>query len=230
MARTRYHDPQSAIFHRPILGQADSHQLSSDEIERNRFYKHLLEERLHQELKTLAGSDLDLELAIRRAENEPIRLTAKRLNLDPSTVSRRGKKAIERIQIGVLAKLTREQILRYGRVVVSANHPRMIDPKVDSFIIALAGYNEALTTIPDSHWIAKWLTKRWHTIQASVGCADGISRMPHIHIWYRDGQGEINLSIVVESESVATTIANENKREFIHDVATGRMITFPPYK
>lgn len=222
MARTRYHDPDSPIFDRPQPGQSYNFEMSNGEIERARFYKHLLDEKLHQELRALAGSDLDLELAVRRAEKEPIRLTAKRLNLDPSTVSRRGKKALQWIQIGVLAKLIQVQLVRFGRVIVTPNDPQSIDPKHDAFAVPLFGFAEHLDAIPTWNWIACWLGKQWSTLQLPVGCADGNLRIPHIHVWFRDGKGEINLAVVVEDESTANLVALENSQPFIHDVATGR--------
>jgi hypothetical protein len=224
MVRTRYHDPSDSIFSRAASNCYDPIENFESDAEILLANKHSQDEKLHQELMRLAGSEENLDLAIERAVEVKSRTTAKRLGVHASTVSRRGREVTARIKIGIMSMLIHAQLVRHGHVIVTTDDPRSIDPKRNAFAVSIAGYGEQLTAIPNQVSITNWLNSHWPSLQSAVECADGNLRIPHIHVWFRDGKGEINLAVVVEDESTAKFVALENNQRIVHDIATGRII------
>lgn len=217
--RSRSYPPESAVFRR------QSRVNDNKDIEQQLQWQ--ASDKLRGELLELVdGRENDLELAIRRADGEPVRATAALLNLDPSTVSRRGERALLHIHTGILGKLICALLKREGRATASLTNPRPIATNCDAFAVSVADCNQAFDGLPEWRQVANWLRRHWPDLQLSDDSDDDELRIRYVEAWHDHDHGhtELDVIVVIQDENTARTIALENGQKAIFHFATSRMI------
>lgn len=185
--------------------------------------RHPRDRQLRRELLEITESELDLELAMRRAAGEPIRTTAKDLGIDASTVSRRGTRALRFIQSAIVAKVTCTSLRRQGGATLPLNL-RIVPSDLNAFAVSLAGYNRPFEGLPSWQQVAAWIRKNWSTLLLPDESIDDELRIRYIGAWHESGHSELDITVIIREEAMARRIAYDNGQRAIYHFASRRAI------
>lgn len=224
--RSRAYSSDSPVFQRLSVGRQGgrfSRDNDKEQIEQQLQWQ--ASDKLRGELLELVdGNESDLELAIRRADGEPVRTTAEVLNLDPSTVSRRGVRALRQIHSGILGKLICALLRREGGATVSLTNPRPTAADCNTFGISVADSSQAFDSIPDWRQVANWLRKHWSALQVLDDSDRDELRIRYVRAFHDRGRTELDVTVVIRDEITARQFALENGQKAIFHFATSRII------
>lgn len=224
MPRSRPYSQNLAIFHRRSVDRDATATSPLVENRIDREWSLLRARKLREELSSLVESELDLELAIRRGEGEPVRTTAELLNLDPSTVTRRGERALRTIHSAIVAKLVCALLNRTGSATMTLTEPRPIDPHRDAFAVSIGRHNQFFGCIVTWQLVDEWIRKNWTVLHCPTECNHDELRIRYIWGRYHEGRTELSITRIIRDEFTARQVALEHGQNTIYHMATGRTL------
>lgn len=228
MPRMRSYPPDSSVFDSLASGVGSSSgstedtDLSTELSELENYWDNLAALRMTL-LEIVDYDELKLELALRRAMDEPVRTTASELGIHPSTASRLGRQAFQQVQIGALAKLMRSLLRRDGGATLSVVTWRPINPGLDAYAVSVSGYERKFETLPIWKEIAAWIEQHWETLQLPEYQIDDDLHIRHIGGWYEQTTNTwiLDVSVVITGKQKAIAVARKNNQKAIYNFCSG---------
>lgn len=219
MPRSRSFDPQSRVFDKLVFHHDVPDDSGTGDCLTVRHWRNI---KLRDELVAIVGSELDLELAIRRSEGEPVRVTAELLRLDPSTVTRRGEKALRFLHCGILAKLICVSLRRKHWCIASLQKVKRYKADETGFVVALPETVRSFDLYPAQQPVAGWIQESMPDLRLAHGSPDN-GRRPLCIFARRDGEkSHFALASVVHDFSTACELARENGCDTVFHIALER--------